>query len=282
MFGPLEFLRPVLAFLIAGGLCATPTLGARIASHLTHYGAWQESDVALFQRFGLVALQPGMYSPSASEAQAIARVRSKGTQVLLYISIGEDASTYNQAAPARGDGRGPVHYDAKKGTLVYGNKGVASYYLDEWNAKGFDADSVNKVPDGIPDRQSDWGACLVNAGDTAWQNVVLAEAARLMALGADGFFLDTPETADPWHGYGWTAPGMSDLIRRLRQAYPGKFLLLNRGLFFFDPDYPLQYGADPAEIPGCGPVRKLLYGKQLHDRPRRQRRLADESLFRLQ
>lgn len=245
--GPLRarLSRPAAALASACVLFALPAFGARIASHLTHYGAWQQSDIALFQRFGLVALQPGMYSPPESEAQAIAQVRAQGTQVLLYISIGEDASTYNQAAPAHGDGRGPVHFDAKKGALVYENKGVASYYLDEWNAKGFDADSVNKVPDGIPDRQTDWGACLVNAGDTAWQNVILSEAARLMALGADGFFLDTPETADPWHGYGWTAPGMSELIHRLRQAYPGKFLLLNRGLFFFDPDYPLQYGASP-------------------------------------
>lgn len=224
---------------------ALPAAGARITSHLTHYGAWQESDVALFQRFGLVALQSGTYSPPESEAQAIARVRANGTKVLLYISIGEDASTFNQAAPAHGDGRGPVHYDEKGLTTIYENKGIASYYLDEWNAKGMDADGVNKVPDGIPDRQGDWGACLVNAGDTAWQRVVLTEAARLMALGADGLFLDTPETADPWHGYGWTAPGMSDLIRRLRLAYPGKYLLLNRGLFFFDPDYPLQYGASP-------------------------------------
>lgn len=237
--------RSLPALACAGVFLALPAAAARIASHLTHYGSWQDSDVALFQRFGLVALQPGMYSPSSGEAQAIAQVRANGTKVLLYISIGEDASTYNQAAPARGDGRGPVHADAKTGAIIYENKGVASYYLDEWNAKGIDSAAANKVPDGIPDRQSDWGACLVNAGDTAWQRVVLNEAARLTALGADGFFLDTPETADPWHGYGWTAPGMSGLIRRIREAYPGKYILLNRGLFFFDPDYPLQYGACP-------------------------------------
>jgi hypothetical protein len=224
---------------------ASPAAAARIASHLTHYGAWKEADIALFGRFGLVALQPGMFDPAAGEAQAIAKLRAAGTKVLLYLSLGEDAATYGQAPAARGDGRGPVHWDSARAVLVYGNKGVASYYLDEWNAKGFDPDGANKVPDGIPDRQGDWGACLVNAGDTAWQRLTLAEAARLMALGADGLLLDTPETADPWHGYGWTAPGMSALIRRLREAHPSKYLLLNRGLFFFDPDYPLQYGASP-------------------------------------
>lgn len=224
---------------------ASPAAAARIASHLTHYGAWKDADIASFQRFGLIALQPGMFEPAAGEAQAIAKLRAAGSKVLMYMSIGEDASTYNQAAPARGDGRGPAHWDARQNAIAYGNKGVASYYLDEWNAKGWDADSANKVPDGIPDRQSDWGACLVNAGDSAWQAAILAQAAGLAALGADGFFLDTPETADPWHGYGWTAPGMSQLIRRLREAYPAKYLLLNRGLFFFDPDYPLQYASSP-------------------------------------
>ena len=216
---------------------------APLKSHLTHYGAWKDADIPLFRRFGMVALQPGMYSGTTQEAQAIAQVRSQGALVLMYISLGEDADTYNNAAPAKGDGRGPVH--GSPAGPVYGNKGIASYYLDEWNAKGRDADSVNKVPDGIPDRQGDWGSCLVNAGDSAWQRKVLDQAARLMALGADGLFMDTPETASPWHGYGWTAPGMRDLIQRLRQALPGKYLALNRGLFFFDPDYAFHYAANP-------------------------------------
>lgn len=214
-------------------------------SHLTHYGTWRDADIPLFQRFGLVALQPGMYGSREAETQAIARVRSAGTLVLMYVSLGEDASTYNQARPAVGDGRGPVYWDAAAGSVVHQNKGVASYYLDEWNAQGFDAAGANKVPDGLPDRQGDWGSCLVNAGDAEWQKLVLAQVARLMALGVDGVFMDTPETASPWHGYGWTAPGMQDLIRKIREAHPSKYLLLNRGLFFFDPDHPVQYRASP-------------------------------------
>lgn len=218
---------------------------AGIPSHLTHYGVWKSSDIAAFQRFGLLTLQAGNYDGSDGEAQAISRLRANGTKVLLYLSIGEDATTYNQAKPAAGDGRGPVHWNAATASVVYENKGIASYYLDEWNAKGYDPDSVNKVPDGLPDRQGDWGSCLVNAGDAAWQALMLAEAARLMALGADGLFLDTPETANPWSGYGWTSEGMHHLIRKLREAHPGKYLLLNRGLFFFDPDHVLQYRWSP-------------------------------------
>ncbi|MEO6095922.1 MAG: hypothetical protein ABIW76_09630, partial [Fibrobacteria bacterium] len=214
-----------------------------LKSHLTHYGPWKDLDIPMFRRFSMVTLQPGMYSGSSTESQAIAQIRSQGALVLLYISLGEDANTYNNAAPAKGDGRGPVHWSPAG--LVYGNKGIASYYLDEWNVLGRDEDSVNKVPDGLPDRQGDWGSCYVNAGDSDWQRKILEQAARLMALGADGLFMDTPETANPWNGYGWTAPGMRDLIRRLREAHAGKYLALNRGLFFFDPDYPVQYAVNP-------------------------------------
>lgn len=231
-------------WLALSGLFSTPQAAA-IASHLTHYGLWKDADIAVFQRFGLVALQAGHYDPASGEAQAIARIRANGTKVLLYVSIGEDAATFNQGPPARGDGRGPVRWNAATGTPVYANRGIASYYLDEWNAQGPGSDSANKVPDGLPDRQGDWGSCLVNAGDPAWQERMLAEAARLMALGADGLFLDTPETANPWLGYAWTAPGMHDLIRKLREANPGKYILLNRGLFFFDPDFPTHYRWNP-------------------------------------
>lgn len=235
----------IAAFFLAGYGSAG---AAPLKSHLTHYGAWKDEDIPMYRRFGLVALQPGTYAGSTTEAQAIAQIRSQGTLVVLYISLGEDVDTYGGAVPSKGDGRGPVHWNAVANAPVYGNKGIASFYLDEWNEKGWDAESVNKVPDGIPDRQGDWGSCLVNAGDSAWQRKILDQAARLMTLGADGLFMDTPETPNPWFGYGWTAPGMLDLIRKLRAALPGKYLTLNRGLFFFDPDYPLQYAANPRKF----------------------------------
>lgn len=246
-------LLPALAALVLAGqgsaAAAPGSAGAApLKSHLTHYGAWKDDDIALYRRFGLVALQPGTYAGSSTETQAIAQIRSQGTLVLLYISLGEDVDTYGGAAPSPGDGRGPVHWSAAANGPVYGNKGIASFYLDEWNAKGWDAQGVNKVPDGIPDRQGDWGSCLVNAGDSAWQRKILDQAARLMSLGADGLFMDTPETPNPWFGYGWTSSGMFDLIRKLRAALPGKFLALNRGLFFFDPDYPVQYAANPRKF----------------------------------
>lgn len=216
-------------------------------SQLTYYGPWDAAKIPSFQRFDVLTLQPGMYA-DAGEVQAIAKIKSTGTKVLLYVTIGEDDKTYDNAAPVKGDGRGPSRYDTKSNTIVYANKGIASYYMDEWNEKGADSDPANKAPDGLPDRQGDWGSCLVNAGDPAWQDQVMATVKALMSEGADGLFLDTPETADPWHGYGWTAEGMYGLIKRIRDAYPAAYLLLNRGLFFFEPVFPYQYRWSPRNL----------------------------------
>jgi endo-alpha-1,4-polygalactosaminidase (GH114 family) len=236
-----------VTFTLIGLVLAIPAWTANFRSHITHYGGWNQSAIASFQRFDLVVLQAGNFDPAQDEIRAIAELKSKGTKVLLYLSIGEDASTYNHGKPATGDGRGPVHWNKATASLVFSNKGIASYYLDEWNAQG-PGDSVNQIPDGIPDRQGDWGSCLVHAGDSEWQSLILKESARLMGLGADGLFLDTPETANPWSGYGWTSEGMYHLIRKIREAHPSSYLILNRGLFFFDPDYALQYRWSPRAL----------------------------------
>ena len=69
-------------------------------------------------------------------------------------------------------------------------------------------------------------------------------------LGCDGVFLDTFDTAAPDRytnelsanetQFEWTAPGFASFARRVRQAYPNRVILQNRGLFFFDPRFP-QY-----------------------------------------
>ena len=239
---------PILAWLLAAACVPSFAAAALPKSQLTFYGAWDDAKIPVFQRFDLITLQPGMYGTGDNEPAAIAKVKAKGTKVLLYVTLGEDDRTYDNAAPVAGDGKGPVHFNAATRSVVYGNKGIASFYLDEWNAKGYDSDPVNRVPDGLPDRQGDWGSCMVNAGDPAWQNEVMATVTSLMDEGADGLFLDTPETADPWHGYGWTAEGMYGLIKKIRDAYPGKLLILNRGLFFFEPNFPFQYAWSPRKL----------------------------------
>lgn len=219
-----------------------------IQSPLIYYGNWSDDDIPAMSQFDLVALQPGHYQ-GADESLAIQRIRSTGTYVLMYISIGEDSETFNGKPPRTGDGRGPAYYDPDLQQIVYEHRGIAGFYLDQWNAAGsVSGDSRDRYSDGIPDRHGDWGACYVHAGDPAWQQIIIEQAEELARYRIDGFFLDTPETPNPWQGYGWTAEGMYDLIGLLDTHFPDHLLLLNRGMFYFDPNKPYQYAWNPAEF----------------------------------
>jgi hypothetical protein len=141
-----------------------------------------------------------------------------------------------------------------------GGTGFASYYLDDNSIH----DNPNHVGDGFPDRNQQFGGLFVNAGDPKWFTAVDAmtldspDAAPGLretlttgygrGLGCDGVFLDTIDTAAPntytstassnESKFEWTAPGFSAFIHHVRQAYPDRLILQNRGLFFFDPQYP--------------------------------------------
>jgi hypothetical protein len=198
--------------------------------------------------------------------------------VLCYLSAGEDERVYRVSDEAaamdprfRGDGSGP-RVDPRgvaaggaladldpRGLPSPGGTGWASYYLDD--------NSVFRDPahkgDGIPDRNLLHGGYFVNAGDPAWFSTLqdmLLERDRVAGLremlttdhgrgfGCDGLFLDTIDTASPNNDtaagspnlarFEWTAPGMSRFVTRLREAYPDRLLLQNRGLFYFDPRRP--------------------------------------------
>jgi hypothetical protein len=234
---------------------------------IVYYGGWDVPDfVARASRYDLVILDanrgggPDRFAFMADVIRSI-RVGADGkegtaddTIVLGYISIGEDLRTYNRAAPIVGDGKGPVYLDPETNTFIEQNRGVASYYLDEKQSDAY----RDFGHDGQPDRHGTWGACYVNVGHPEWQNYLLGEAEYadrtnspystqtiLDTLGFDGLFLDTPEVADPWNGWGYTAEGIYNLIKRMDEKYPDKLLLLNRGLFFFLPHYPFQYKWSP-------------------------------------
>ena len=227
--------------------------------YLIYYGNWTAGQVAYARtNYHLVILHPA----SNITSNQIATIRSGkdgilGTaddvKVLAYLSIGEDDRT---GAPFVGDGLGP-RVDPRGtdsdplsgitnvlGLASSGGTGYASYYL---NAKS------NQT--GIPDQDPNFpGSYYVNAGAPAWwsalQTMTKATSGQSglgeilstnvgNALNCDGVFLDTVDTAAPntWGTpYEWTAPGMQALIQSIHTNYPGKLLMANRGLFFFDPN----------------------------------------------
>jgi hypothetical protein len=161
---------------------------------------------------------------------------------------------------------GPLDGIDPKGVPSNGGTGFASFYLDDKDVHN----SAAHVGDGFPDRNPVFGGLFVNAGDPKWFDAVdamtadgpdgrsglreLLTSAYGRGLDCDGVFLDTVDTAAPnsytdaaspnQTEYEWTAPGFAAFIRRVHQTYPGKLLLQNRGVFFFDPRRP-QYAFNP-------------------------------------
>lgn len=226
----LVFLWATLSFSQNAG----PLAGITSASdYLVYYGGWNATRILQAQYFDLVILD---IRSGISPAQ-ISDMRNglddlDGTAddviVISYLSLGEDDDGKHV-----GNGSGPVYWNAQAGALVYQQRGVASWYVD-------DADQ-----NGSPDQNGVWGSFYVNAGDSLWQKFV-----RTKAHGADdiinrwkcdGLFLDTIDTASPWGKYHWTVAGMSQCIANLRQWYPPAVIIGNRGLFYFDPAQAASY-----------------------------------------
>ena len=249
----------------AAGRAATPRpsplpVVSHIQNYLIYYGAWDRTIVERANEFHLVVLASNSGPTPAEQAGIIRQLRAgkngrlgdrDDVVVLGYVSMGEDVRTFNNAEPLVGDGSGPGMWDQAAGRIVYQHKGVAAYYLDERKSRDHD----DYGHDGQPDRHGTWGACYVDPGHPEYQAHLIGADGRadtpysgdalLEFMEYDGLFLDTPEVADPWTGYGYTAQGMHELIKLLDETYPNKVLLLNRGLFFFMPQYPHQYKWTP-------------------------------------
>jgi hypothetical protein len=204
------------------------------SDYLCYYGQWDDETIFRAQDFDLVILEP-----SNITAAQVGRLKKghdgiAGTAddviVIGYLSVGED-----HLNTRTGDGRGPCYYSYDSAALVYENKGYASWYVD-------DADH-----NGLPDADPIWKSAYVNGGDSLWWEFLRSNPngadTILLAKGCDGLFLDLLDTATPWAPwpYRWTVGGMSDLVAWLKTAYPGKFLIGNRGLFYFDPATPAAY-----------------------------------------
>jgi len=183
--------------------------------------------------------------------RVVAELKSRGVSNLLaYISIGEQHGTNILA----GDGTGPVYMDETTGQLIHENLGMASYYVDStWNGSAY-------VHDGTADETS-WGGLYVHpnaawrtrirtqrigaANDIAGYEQLLGartsdtDTDRTHNFGFDGLFMDTLEGAAPWDGTGsnpWIAPDLRDAVAAIATNFPSKYLMANRGLYFYDPN----------------------------------------------
>lgn len=204
------------------------------SDYLCYYGSWNNDNLFRAKDFDLVILEPS--NISAAQIGELKRGHDgvAGTDddviVVGYVSIGED-----HQGGRKGDGRGPCYWDYGTSSVAYANAGFASWYLD-------DANRDNK-----PDMNGSWGSYYVNAGDSSWRAFLKSSPAGtdniLLTKQCDGLFLDTIDTASPWYPwpYRWMVVQMSDLVGWLHATYPEKYLIANRGLFYFDPDLATAY-----------------------------------------
>ena len=164
---------------------------------------------------------------------------------------GAAASSGNGKATSNGstsslDGVDPLGVSSAGGT------GYASYYLDD------------NDHDGKPDFNPNFNCAYTNIGDPAWFEVLdqmtidgtdgIPGIREILSddygrgLGCDGLFLDTIDTCAPNSftqddaynktRFEWTATGVADFMARIKEAYPDKLLLQNRGIFFYNPKLP--------------------------------------------
>lgn len=129
-------------------------------------------------------------------AEGIKKLNDAGVYTICYITVGEDDSLNT------GDG--------------LGEGGYASYYIYE---------------NGVPKTNTNWNSYFVDAGSPVWQEIIIEKARQILAMGADGLFMDTIDSVDVDMS---TAGGMVSLVKRLREEFPDAKLVANRGFSVLD------------------------------------------------
>ena len=124
----------------------------------------------------------------------------------------------------------------KNRVISYLNVGSCENYRSYWKtAPGFTSCNANTAAkigpyDGYPDET--W----MNVGNAEYQSLIVGYVApRLAAQGVDGFFLDNLEIVE--HGTSTTngpcdaacSQGGLDLVRKLREAFPDKLIVMQNG-----------------------------------------------------
>lgn len=248
---------------------------SKIPSYMIYYGELDDNIIETLKKYDLVIVHPKQGNITRDQIQ---KIRIGGTRVLGYISIGEDFRTVGMTPEQMlederftGDGTGPrvnprssdkaeLDDTQSLGKKSPGGTGYASYYLDDNDLNG------------KPDINVNFNCAFTNIGDPAWydelnqmkldgkdqipgiKEILTYDYGR--GLGCDGLFLDTIDTCAPDSytkedepnktRFEWTAPGVSSFMKRLKEEYPDKLILQNRGVFFYDPQLP-HYKYNPRE-----------------------------------
>ena len=258
------------AFRVSERLLTAPqveSLNTLQPSYMIYYGALDEARVEQAKQYDIVIVHP-KYGDVTHEQ--VKEIQSAGTLVLGYLSVGEDLRTVGMTPEQMmederftGDGKGPrvdprepgstgLAQDGYFGEASPMGTGYASFYLDD------------NDHDGKPDFNPYFGCAYTNIGDPLWYAELLdmtldgedgvAGIRELLTdsygrgLGCDGLFLDTIDTCAPnsytddsYPGktrFEWTAPGVSRFMSQLKNEYPNKYILQNRGLFFYNYQLP--------------------------------------------
>lgn len=236
-------------------------------TYMAYYGPLDEALIEQAKQYDIVIIHPKAGDITREQVSAI---QSAGTLVMGYLSVGEDLRTSGMTPEQMldderftGDEKGPRVDPREPGTTslqqedYYGaaspaGLGYASYYLDDNNH------------DGQPDFNPKFGCAYTNIGSPAWYSVLqdmtmdgedaIPGIRELLTedygrgLGCDGLFLDTIDTClpnlytrddDPGKTrFEWTAPGVSRFMQQLKFDYPSKYVLQNRGVFFYNYRFP--------------------------------------------
>ncbi len=236
-------------------------------SYMIYYGGLDDTMIERARKYDIVILHPGSGNITREQVK---KIQEAGTKVMGYLSVGEDLRTAGMTPEEMlnderftGNGTGP-RIDARKhgdheladvrleGRASPAGGGYASYYLDD------------NDHDGKPDFNPNFGCAYTNMGDPAWYDVLenmtmdgfdgipgIRETLTYdygRGLGCDGVFLDTIYTCAPniytddanpcRTRFEWTAPGALRFMERLKKEYPDKYVVQNRGLFFFNYAFP--------------------------------------------
>jgi len=182
------------------------------------FGAAVALLLAACTSYGRPAVSP---SPAASVRDRIRSIQS----FVVYYGAGklDDLARYDLAIIDKNTlTPGEVAELESRGTLVVGYLSVGEIEgNDPWLRDG-------TVPRSwILGRNKNWGSLFVDTSQPGWRDLMRQEAGSILDYGFDGVFLDTVDTAIDVAPQ--TEPGMIELIRGLRAAYPNALLVQNRG-----------------------------------------------------